>query len=351
MIRIGFEDFRELRRRVSSVRRLNVPGYPRGMLFTILSQKKVDYVKRDYPKAVEKLDEIARCWKREEKLPEWLRLTPVMRVRLLLKAVGISKAEVNRILNDPSRIQLEEAYHPEKLERLIWKALYTDYIYSPLAARHQRARGKLGEEIIRKWLEMKNIDFSTENDLKKRFPKTPDFFFEEPVKLNGKHVRWVESKALFGDPRTHRIYSRKQFEVYREMFGDGYVVYWFGCVKEVENALETEFFNSPVVSSLKAALNDMIVYTTGDREKAKTLAERLKAHVVDLEDVGIENATKVELCENVNDKEFLEGVGKIIDCYSHGRILIVDSEKNWKNSVRKDVGWILSNMGFVVVHV
>ncbi len=352
MIQIDVEEFKRLRRSVFNVRSLGIPGYPRGMLFTILSQKKVDSVKKFYPEAIKKLDDIASKWKNEKKLPEWLRLTPVMRVRLLLKAMGISRAATNRILNDPEKVysEVDSSFHPEELEKMIWKALYTDYVYSPLAARHQRARGKLGEEIVLEWLREKGIDFYTENDLRNRFSKTPDFFFEEPVRFNGAEVRWVESKALFGDPKTHQIYSRKQFSAYREMFGDGYIVYWFGHVRGIDdNVLETSIFHS----QLKNALNDMIVYTAGgSRKKVLSLAEKLKAHVVDVGiDIEANNCTRIEVGNEVNSREFLDGVGKIIDCYSKGRLIVADSSKNWKESIRKDIGWILRNMGFAVVHV
>ncbi len=347
MICIDTEEFWKLRKRLSGIRNLNVPGYSRGMLFTILSQKKVDYVKRYYPRVTEKLDTLSEYWAREHRFPEWMKLTPVMRVRLLMKSLGLSKAEINRCLNDPDRLlsEIDSKYCPEKVADEVWRALYTDYVYSPLASRHQRARGLLGEEIIKEWLSAKEIEFSTEKDLRGKFTKTPDFFFEEPVRVNGAHVRWIESKALFGDPKTHRVYSRKQFSVYREMFGEGMVVYWFGCVKDVgsENVLVTDVFSS----TLKNALNDMIIYTA-QLKKAEELAEKLNARIIGLGcDAG---DVKVEIGEDVKSVEFLKGVGEVIDCYSMGRIILADEERDWRKSVRKQVGWVLRNMGFSVVH-
>jgi len=355
MIRINIEEFKNIRRKISDIRCLSLPGYTRGMLFTVLSQKKVDSVKRWYPKAVERLDEIYEFWSREKKLPKWMKLTPIMRVRLLLKSMNLTKAEINRILNDPERVHnLDSNCHPEEIEKLIWRAIYTDYVYSPLAARHQKARGKLGEKIICDWLSSRGIDFYTEKDLRKKFSKTPDFFFEEPVRLNGIETRWIESKALFGDPKTHWIYSRKQFSVYREMFGKGYIVYWFGYVNEIKDddgILETDVFCSP----LKNALNDMIVYSTGGNpKKVAGLVEKLKTYVVDIGcdlEPYVEDCVYLEVESGIKTKEFLECVGRIIDCYSNGRVLIADSNRDWKSSIRKDIGWILRNMGFVVVHV
>ncbi len=348
MIEIDVEEFKRIRKKVHSVRNLNIPGYTRGMLFTILSQKKVDAVKRQYPEVSKRIEELEEFWKKEKKMPEWLKLTPVMRIRLLLKSHGLSKSAINKVLRDPQEVQSEvdSSFHPDLLEKIVWRALYTDYVYSPLAIKHQRARGKLGEEILKEWLSKRELCFSTEDELRGKFSKTPDFYFEEPVNVNGFNVRWIESKALFGDVKTHSTYAKKQFRIYREMFGEGCIVYWFGHVCELkDNILSTDNFKS----QLKNALNDMIVYTAGGKKKAQSLAEKFNATVVDIYGLELENSIYVELGE-VRSKDFLEGMCKIIDAYSSGRIIVADENKSWRESVRKDIGWILGNMGFVVVH-
>ncbi len=345
MIRISNCEFKRIRRSIINIRSLNLLSYPRGMLFTILTQKKVDYVKKFYPKALDKLDEIEKFWKKEGKYPPWLKLTPVMRVRLLLKSHSLSKSAINKILNDPYEVhsEVESSMHPEKLEKVIWNSIYTDYVYSPLAVVLQRARGKLGEEILKEWLEKNNIEFKTEKDMRGKFSKTPDFFFEESFNVDGTQINWIESKALFGDLRTHRLYAKKQFDVYKEMFGEGYVVYWFGCLSELkDNILSTDLFKS----NLKSVLDDMIVYTTGRKEKIEHIAN---AVVIDVSG-DLDSSMYVEFNNNIYSREFLEGIKKVIDCYSKGRILIVDNEANWRKSIRKKIGRILHNMGFAVLH-
>ena len=42
-------------------------------------------------------------------------------------------------------------------------------------------------------------------------------------------VNWIDSKAMFGDPDTHRQ-NEAQFESYCNRFGSGLVVYWGGYV-------------------------------------------------------------------------------------------------------------------------
>lgn len=346
---IEFSEFQKIRKNLRCLRDFNKLNYPRGMLFTILSQKRVDAVKRYYPRAMEKLNEITSFWNKRGKFPPWLRLTPVMRIRVLLKGLGFSKAEIGRILREPERAE------SDRMEEEVWRALFTDFVYSPLAVRHQFARGKLGEEIIRKWLKKQGVEYREEKDLRKEFNKTPDFYFDEPVEIAGKEVRWIESKALFGDPRTHWIYSKKQFSRYEELFGEGYVIYWFGWVKGLNTSiLPCNFFSSP----MRDALLDMRVYTAGGQAKrVAEVAEKLNAFVVDIgcdAEGTIENYVYIEELESdkpMRSREFLNGMCKLIDCYSKGRILVASREKNWRDSNRRHVAWVLRNLGFDVTHI
>jgi hypothetical protein len=56
-------------------------------------------------------------------------------------------------------------------------------------------------------------------------------FFQQVV--NGKQVYWIESKASFGDEYTHGNYFRQQYFPYKNRYGRGLVIYWFGFVEEV----------------------------------------------------------------------------------------------------------------------
>lgn len=354
---VDYEDFQEIKKELKSLNDLNRFPYSRGALFTILSQKRVDMVKKRHPVVINKTDKIASHWNKRKKTPPWLNLTPMMSIRVLLKAIGFTKAEIRNSLNNPQKVD------DEKLEEMIWNAFFTDYVYSPLAVTHQFARGRAGEDIIKYWLEESDIEFKDENELKRECGKTPDFYFPEPIRLGDREIVWIESKALFGDPRTHKVYSKKQYHRYRELFGEGYVVYWFGQVKGLDDNvkfLSDNFFSS----SLKDALQNVRIYdapaSSFKDEKFRRILDKFSINCfvnlgaeVPFECVEIPELMKREdFPEYMRTKEFLEGISQLINLYySHGEVMLIGEEKDWRKSHRKHISWVLENMGFDVVHL
>lgn len=66
------------------------------------------------------------------------------------------------------------------------------------------------------------------------YPKTPDICLLEPIAIDGIVVKWIESKAWFGDPISHAAYLRDQYWPYYNRFGPGLVIYWYGFVEEID---------------------------------------------------------------------------------------------------------------------
>jgi len=191
---------------------------------SILTQKIVDTVKSRHPMYVKRLNEIAEYWREEGKLPKWLVAPPMIKAKLLMKALGFTKSEIRKFVSNPDLIE------DEKLRKLVWRANLTDFVYSPIAVKFHEIKGKIGEEEIRRKLEEIGIDFLTEDELRGEGRKTPDFLLEKPISLNGLEIRWIESKAMFGDLNVHSQYWRRQYYDYLRQFGRGMVVYWFGHV-------------------------------------------------------------------------------------------------------------------------
>lgn len=311
-MKIPYEEYVKIRKNLRTVRDIARLPYPRGMLHSILQQKKVDSVKRKYHLFADRIPEIVDYWEKKKMFPKWLTLPPVMKVRLLMKGLNFSAKAINNILRNPEEVG------DEKLAEYIKKAVVMDYVYSPIAAKLQKSRGKLGERALEYELKKAGFEFKTEEELKGQFKKTPDFYFEEPVEFMGKEIKWIESKALFGDVRTHDLYWRKQYSKYYEMFGNGLIVYWLGCVDGYEVSDGSEFNNQ-----FRNHLLDMLVYLLNSKDES--YVEKLGGTFVD-----------------VSYEQEIIAAEKIVDAYSEGRV-IAYTEKTRK------VAKILKNMGFEVV--
>ncbi|MEM1579189.1 MAG: TPD domain-containing protein [Archaeoglobaceae archaeon] len=251
-MRIPEKDYTEIKRNLNKIADLEKFPLPRGVLHAILVQKKVESVKRKYHLFSCKTKEILEHWQQRKRFPNWLTLTPVMKVRLLLKAMDFSAKEINKALREPKSLDSE-------LLGVVYEAVSRDFVYSPIAVKLQMVLGKIGEKIVEEELKNLGINFKTEKELKMQ--KTPDFYFDDEVVIFGKKIRWIESKALFADFRTHELYLKKQISKYKELFGDGIVVYWRGCLEGLEASDGSEF-----KSELKKKLLEMKITFLKDYE-------------------------------------------------------------------------------------
>ncbi|GEM_PF-737003 len=299
MLRMDLREFVRLRRMLN-LRNLDRFSHPKPILSSILSQKIVERVKARHPIYIRRLDEIAECWREKGKLPNWFIAPPMIKAKLLMKALGFTKSEIRRFTADPD--QIEE----ERLKKFVWKAVTTDFIYSPIATKFHHVKGKVGEEIIRSWLENSGIDFMTEEELRKDGGKTPDFLLERPMKTDGMEAKWIESKAMFGDPNTHSLYWRRQYYEYLKQFGSGMVVYWFGHIDGLFLASTGSEFGRQRLLNMKIYLSD------------------------DGMDLG-----------RPFTKEFLENMLRLIDLFYEGKRIVIKPNR-WAEN-------ILSKLGFEIL--
>jgi len=92
------------------------------------------------------------------------------------------------------------------------------------------------EYLLQEKLHNLNIPFLNEDQMRKKgYPKTPDIKLEIPVIIQDHVVNWIDSKASFGDEYSHRVNSRDQFWGYKNRYGPGMVIYWFGFIDELQH--------------------------------------------------------------------------------------------------------------------
>lgn len=103
---------------------------------------------------------------------------------------------------------------------------------------HCSAVGVEKEEYLKRQLRCRGVPFETEVELRLQgFDKTPDVKLKCPCLIDDRFVvNWMESKASFGDPRTHDSYLHDQYRTYTNRFGPGLVIYWSGFVAEIQHS-------------------------------------------------------------------------------------------------------------------
>ena len=177
-------------------------------------------VKRQVPRLVHQwrrgrsILDIAREWK----------FPPVLMGQQMLGELGIPRKKVWQTFLHP------ETAPDARLRKEVAELLESDLIYSPRGMELQRERGRRGEERLQHWLEKHGIGYRTEKDLRGKYAKTPDALLDEPIIFYGQKLKWIESKANFGDDVELRKNLKRQLGPYTQLFGEGAVVYWYGYV-------------------------------------------------------------------------------------------------------------------------
>lgn len=203
----------------------------KAVLYSILSNKIVEDTKSRYHILRAESESLSRRWDSGESfldISKSLNFPPVLTASLILQRKNFSKKGFQRLLKGITPVK------DERLIKEVKEAVSQDFIYSPWAHGLQKRRAEAGEGIIMKWLAKKNAEFTSEKDCKGN-RKTPDFLLVEPIRLKHKEIFWIDSKAMFGSEREHAKYIKKQFRDYKELFGPGTVVYWYGFVDSIKD--------------------------------------------------------------------------------------------------------------------
>lgn len=232
---LQYEEYIELYRSLKTGDDIEVykDRYDERLLDTLYTQKTCREVKRRFYAVKQNSRRMLKEWMNGTSMMDLARknnFPPILTAMFIFLEDGASKKEFWEYVHDPSTLENKET--AQELREVIEK----DMVYSPASNERQRLRGVWGEDLLHHWLDDQGIGYRTENDLRDEegFTKTPDALLDEPVIYNGHKIYWVESKASFGDNTEFKFNSRKQLIPYTKLFGPGLVVYWVGCLDDLE---------------------------------------------------------------------------------------------------------------------
>ncbi len=229
-----YEEYKDLYnslRTAEDVERLFSEYDPR-MLDSLFTQKTTREVKKRFYVVKQNSKKMLNEWRKGTSimgLSRKYKFPPILTAMFIFLEDGASKKEFWSYIRDPDLLESEETADEVR------EAVEKDIVYSPAANDRQRERGIWGENLLHQWLDGQGVAYKTENDLRgTEFTKTPDCLLDEPVEYEGHTIYWVESKASFGDNTEFRFNARKQLVPYTKLFGPGLVVYWVGCLDNLE---------------------------------------------------------------------------------------------------------------------
>ena len=245
-----YQDYRSIYNSLNTskdIEKLKEKGYGEELLTTVFTQKTTREVKKRFYVVKQNTGRMLNEWKKGHTLlqiaDKW-RFPPILTAMFIFMEDGASRKEFWDYVHEP-----ETACSPELRDEII-EIRNADLVYSPEGNERQRKRGIWGESLLHEWLDGQGITYRTEEDLRGVYEKTPDALLDTPMLYNGKKINWVESKASFGDNTEFRFNSKKQLIPYTKLFGPGLVVYWLGCLDDLEEP-EDVYVNDISVMDLK----------------------------------------------------------------------------------------------------
>ncbi|XP_037890081.1 CDAN1-interacting nuclease 1 isoform X2 [Glossina fuscipes] len=157
------------------------------------------------------------------------RVGPVTLCRYILKFKYEmkNKAEIAHLLKYPQLIE------DQQLSANIIQCMCSDNQDGPLVDLKRRILGEEYEFKLKDLATKAGMHFHDENELRRLgYDKTPDLKMILPFLFRGEVINWIESKAGFGDIKSHRYYTQQQYQSYCNRFGPGIVIYWMGYQEE-----------------------------------------------------------------------------------------------------------------------
>mmetsp|Transcript_47133 Transcript_47133/g.69833 ORF Transcript_47133/g.69833 Transcript_47133/m.69833 type:complete len:339 (-) Transcript_47133:564-1580(-) len=242
-------------------------GYPFESLHSFLRNRHIIHVKRkstQFRHSAESHIQNYRSGKSIVQLAKELSYPPYLVARLVVEHLAYdgklrgNKKGITEAMRDPvgklgrnvcssgthNDVPIKEHQCLSRLQVEVLEAIGADPFYGPEHDRDRRMIGLEFEAMLEQTLSSMNIPFETEEQLRIRgTAKTPDILFSCPLGIKvpvrkrpgkpkmeyeWKVVCWMDSKALFGDVRTHHADVLPQAEGYVHRFGPGVVLYWFG---------------------------------------------------------------------------------------------------------------------------
>ncbi|MCI4319428.1 MAG: C15orf41 family protein [Thermoplasmata archaeon] len=222
-------------------------GFDEELLFVIYTHRVSRDATRRFYVVKRQMPRLVAQWRRGRTMidlaREW-KFPPVLMGQILLGELKVPRKKVWGTFLDPATAP------DQRIRREVEELLTNDWIYSPRGMELQRERGRRGEERMYRWLEQHGITYRTEKDLRGKYTKTPDALLDHPIIFYGQKLKWLESKANFGDDVELRKNLKRQLGPYTEIFGEGAVVYWYGFVDGAESPPGILLWDGPTLEGI-----------------------------------------------------------------------------------------------------
>lgn len=138
-------------------------------------------------------------------------MSPIALCRLLLQEKYELKQRplISRLLKHPHLIS------DSRLAANVQQCIYSDNQEGPITDLRRRIIGEEYELKLKRLAKEAGIHFYDEQDLRRMgYDKTPDIKLILPFIYKGLVVNWIESKANFGDPKSHKWNIQQQLLSY-----------------------------------------------------------------------------------------------------------------------------------------